>query len=122
LVKTISLPRQAWGKHRKSLERHGVVVVLCRRLAQTFAKPTDPESVQREELMTMLLQVRNRSFLAMHPFYQDRLGTNTGKTQKGTVFLQCYAEAGPSGRLVTPLAGRPLSQPLVAALTAELRR
>jgi hypothetical protein len=38
------------------------------------------------------------------------------------MLLQCYAEAGPSGRLVTPLAGRPLSQPLVAALTAELRR
>lgn len=63
--------------------------MLRRRLAQTFAKPTDPEVTGREDVMAML--------------------------------LDCYAQAGPSGRVVKPVTGRRLSQPLLDALIRELR-
>ena len=45
----------------------------------------------------------------------------TTREQLMGLLLECYAAAGSAARIVKPLAGRPLTQPLVQALLAELR-
>lgn len=45
----------------------------------------------------------------------------TGREDVMTMLLECYAKAGPSGRVIKPLAGQRLSQPLLNELTHELR-
>ena len=74
IIEKHHLPRQAWDKRKGSLKRNDRV---ARR--DTIAPPCR-NRCENDGKMTFLY--RNDDF------YQDRLGTKIGKTQKGTPFMQ----------------------------------
>eukprot|EP01046_Picozoa_sp_COSAG06_P004389 COSAG06_NODE_182_length_20899_cov_89.175048_22_plen_318_part_00 len=93
-IRMIVLPRQALDKHRENSQKRYVFIYQCRRgrcgARIAMASPTSQPGAE-----TLFL---SHLYIKMPSFYQDRLGTNIGKTQNNTRFCRPFDTTQPQAR------------------------